>query len=54
MDTGVVIRSAVVKNGLAYVRAGAGVVHDSDPRSETEETRQKASAVLAALRGEER
>ena len=53
MDTGVVIRSAVVKDGHAYVRAGAGVVHDSDPRAETEETRQKASAVLAALRGDQ-
>ena len=52
MDTGVVIRSAVVKDGMAYVRAGAGVVHDSDPQAETEETRQKASAVLAALRGD--
>jgi anthranilate synthase component 1 len=52
MDTGVVIRSAVVKDGHAYVRAGAGVVHDSDPQSETEETKQKASAVLGALRGE--
>jgi anthranilate synthase component 1 len=54
MDTGVVIRSAVVKDGHAYVRAGAGVVHDSDPQAETEETRQKASAVLGALRGETR
>jgi len=54
MDTGVVIRSAVVKDGHAYVRAGAGVVHDSDPGAETEETKQKASAVLAALRGEVR
>jgi anthranilate synthase component I len=54
MDTGVVIRSAVVKDGIAFVRAGAGVVHDSDPRAETEETRQKASAVLAALRGDEK
>lgn len=54
MDTGVVIRSAVVKDGFAFVRAGAGVVHDSDPKAETEETRQKASAVLAALRGETR
>jgi anthranilate synthase component 1 len=54
MDTGVVIRSAVVKDGFAYVRAGAGVVHDSDPIAETEETKAKASAVLAALRGETR
>lgn len=49
MDTGVVIRSAVVKDGTAYVRAGAGVVHDSDPVAEADETRRKASAVLAAL-----
>jgi anthranilate synthase component 1 len=42
----------VVKDGHAYVRAGAGVVHDSDPKAETDETTQKASAVLAALRGE--
>ena len=31
MDTGVVIRSALVKDGTAFVRAGAGIVHDSDP-----------------------
>jgi anthranilate synthase component 1 len=49
MDTGVVIRSAVVKDGIAYVRAGAGVVHDSDPMSEADETRRKASAVLSAI-----
>lgn len=53
MDTGVIIRSALVKGGIAYVRAGAGVVHDSDPAAEAEETRVKASAVLAALRGGE-
>lgn len=49
MDTAVVIRSAVVKDGIAYVRAGAGVVHDSVPLLEAEETRNKASAVLSAL-----
>ena len=49
MDTGVVIRSAVVKDGVAYVRAGAGVVHDSDPRAEADETRRKASAMLSVL-----
>ncbi|MFL6735267.1 MAG: anthranilate synthase component 1 [Sphingomicrobium sp.] len=52
MDTGVIIRSAVVKDGNAYVRAGAGVVHDSDPAAEAEETKVKASAVLAALCGD--
>jgi anthranilate synthase component 1 len=49
MDTGVVIRSAVVKDGTAYVRAGAGVVHDSDPQAEADETRRKASAILSAI-----
>jgi anthranilate synthase component 1 len=49
LDTGVVIRSAVVKDGIAYVRAGAGVVHDSDPQLEADETRRKASALMSAL-----
>jgi len=49
MDTGVVIRSAVVKDGTAFVRAGAGVVHDSDPQLEADETRRKASALLGIL-----
>lgn len=51
MDTGVVIRSAVVRDDIAYVRAGAGVVHDSDPAAEAEETRRKASALLSVLAG---
>ncbi|MBV9900762.1 MAG: anthranilate synthase component 1 [Alphaproteobacteria bacterium] len=49
MDTGVVIRSAVVKDCTAFIRAGAGVVHDSDPQKEADETRRKASAVLSAI-----
>lgn len=49
MDTGVVIRAALVKDGVAYVCAGAGIVHDSDPSSEADETRRKAAAVLGAL-----
>jgi anthranilate synthase component 1 len=49
LDTGVVIRSAVVMDGTAYVRAGAGVVYDSDPQREANETRRKASAILSAL-----
>lgn len=49
MDTGVVIRSAVVMDGTAFVRAGAGVVYDSDPQREANETRRKASAMLSAL-----
>jgi anthranilate synthase component 1 len=52
LDTGVVIRSALVKNGTAYVRAGAGVVYDSDPIAEADETWRKACAVLTAITGE--
>ena len=52
MDTGIVIRSALVKDGTAYVRAGAGIVHDSEPLAEADETRRKASAVLSAIAGE--
>jgi len=53
LDTGVVIRSALVRDGVAYVRAGAGVVHDSDPVAEADETRRKASALLTVLAGAE-
>jgi anthranilate synthase component 1 len=53
LDTGVVIRSALVKDGTAYVRAGAGVVYDSDPHAEAQETKRKASAVLSAIAGEQ-
>lgn len=50
MDTCIVIRSAYVKNGMAYVQAGAGVVYDSDPQAEADETRGKAQAVLSAIK----
>jgi len=49
MDTCIVIRSAFVKNGVAQAQAGAGVVFDSDPQSEANETRGKAAAVLNAI-----
>ena len=49
MDTCIVIRSAFVKNNIAQVQAGAGVVYDSDPISEANETRQKAQAVISAI-----
>lgn len=51
MDSAIVIRSAVVRDGVAHVRAGAGVVFDSDPQAEATETRRKAAAVLRALGG---
>ena len=49
METCIVIRSAIVVDGIARVQAGAGVVYDSVPQSEADETRQKAAAVLKAL-----
>jgi anthranilate synthase component 1 len=49
MDTAIVIRAAVVRDGTARVRAGAGIVFDSDPASEATETRRKAEAVLRAI-----
>ncbi|MBR0682425.1 anthranilate synthase component I [Roseomonas eburnea] len=48
MDTCIALRTALVKDGTMYVQAGAGVVADSDPKSEYEETRQKARALFRA------
>lgn len=53
LESAVVIRSAIVTDGIAHVRAGAGVVHDSDPLAEADETRRKASAVLSAIHSAE-
>ncbi|GAB3080345.1 anthranilate synthase component 1 [Corynebacterium aquatimens] len=49
MDTCIVIRSAYVSGGTACVQAGAGVVRDSNPQSEADETLHKAYAVLSAI-----
>ncbi|WP_150539313.1 anthranilate synthase component 1 [Actinobacillus vicugnae] len=49
LDTCIVIRSAFVQDGIAYVQAGCGEVLDSDPQSEADETRHKAKAVLKAI-----
>ncbi len=49
MDTCIVIRSAFVSKGVATIQAGAGVVYDSDPQSECDETRAKAQAVISAI-----
>ncbi|NOH80537.1 anthranilate synthase component 1 [Vibrio sp. RE86] len=49
LDTCIVIRSAYVENGIAQVQAGAGVVFDSDPPAEADETRGKAQAVISAI-----
>ncbi len=49
MDTAIIIRSALVKDGTAHVRAGCGVVMDSLPSFEMEETINKAEAVMRAI-----
>ncbi|MBT2386021.1 anthranilate synthase component I [Streptomyces sp. ISL-11] len=48
-DTAIAIRTAVLRDGTAYVQAGAGVVADSDPAAEDAECRNKAAAVLRAV-----
>ncbi len=49
LDMAIAIRTALMRDGRAYVQAGAGVVADSDPAAEDQETRNKAAAVLAAI-----
>ncbi|MEY4060525.1 MAG: hypothetical protein RIQ31_187, partial [Actinomycetota bacterium] len=48
-DLAIAIRTAVVRDGVATVQAGAGIVLDSDPVSEFEETKSKARASLRAI-----
>lgn len=48
MDTAIAIRTAVIKNGQIHIQAGAGVVADSVPESEWQETLNKARAVVRA------
>lgn len=48
MDTCIVLRTAVVKDGRMYVQAGAGIVYDSDPVSEQQECVNKAKALFRA------
>ena len=49
MDTAITIRTMVMKDGVAHVQAGGGVVHDSTPVGEYEETVHKASALMRAI-----
>lgn len=48
-DTAIAIRTALIRNNVAYVQAGAGLVADSDPVREDQECRAKAAAVLKAV-----
>lgn len=49
LDTAIAIRTAVIKDGSLHVQAGAGVVYDSIPRSEWEETLNKGRAIFRAV-----
>jgi anthranilate synthase component I len=49
MDVAIAIRTAVIKDQTLYVQAGAGIVADSVPQSEWEETQNKAKAVIRAV-----
>ncbi|WP_131747213.1 anthranilate synthase component I [Frankia sp. Cppng1_Ct_nod] len=49
LDTAIAIRTAVLRDGVAYVQAGAGIVADSVPAAENDESRTKAAAVLRAI-----
>ena len=49
MDTAITIRTLVIKDGVAYAQAGGGIVYDSVPEREYQETLDKASALLRAI-----
>ena len=49
LDSAIVIRSMRLKDNKAYIRAGAGIVYDSIPKNEFEETEKKAKACLKAI-----
>jgi anthranilate/para-aminobenzoate synthase component I len=49
MDLNIVIRTFLIKEGRAYVQAGAGIVADSDPEREYYESLKKAEALIKTL-----
>jgi anthranilate synthase component 1 len=49
MDTAIALRTILIKDGIAHVQAGGGVVYDSQPTLEYNESRNKAKAALSAL-----
>ncbi|HET6760129.1 MAG TPA: chorismate-binding protein, partial [Propionibacteriaceae bacterium] len=48
-DAAIAIRTALLRSGVAYVQAGGGIVADSDPGTEDQETQNKAAAVVRAI-----
>jgi anthranilate/para-aminobenzoate synthase component I len=53
LDLNIVIRSLILRKGRAYLNVGAGIVADSDPQKEYDETLYKAEAVFSSLFGKE-
>ncbi|MNT69964.1 Aminodeoxychorismate synthase component 1 [compost metagenome] len=49
LDLSIVIRTAIVKGDRAYVQVGGGIVADSDPAAEYQETLDKAAALMRAI-----
>lgn len=49
MDTCITIRTVIIADGVAHVQVGAGIVADSDPEREYEETMNKAKGMLKAI-----
>ena len=50
LDTAIAIRTIVIKNGVAYIQAGGGIVADSIPEQEYQESLSKAQALLSAIK----
>ena len=50
MDTAIAIRTAVIKDDKLFIQAGAGVVFDSDPQKEWEETMHKLGALIKSTK----
>jgi para-aminobenzoate synthetase component 1 len=49
MDIDIVIRTFIIKDGRVYFQVGGGIVYDSEPEAEYEETLDKAKALIQAL-----
>ena len=54
LETAITIRTLVLKDGVAHIQVGAGIVADSDPPTEYQETINKANATLSAVAEAER
>ena len=50
MDTCIALRTALIKNNKLYIQAGAGIVADSNPEKEYQETVNKAKAIIEAAK----